>query len=76
MPTIRPIDYAKLVAVFEKDGFRFLRQEGSHMIYNKPGVKRPLVIQKKRDIPVFIIQNLLRTAGMTRERYFELLESL
>jgi hypothetical protein len=43
------------------------------MIYKKPGVRRPLVIQKKREIQVFIIQNLLRTAGMSRERYFELL---
>ena len=73
MPAIRPVDYTQLVAVFEKDGFRFDRQVGDHLIYIKPGVKRPLVIQKKRAVPVFIIKNLLRTAGMTRERYFELL---
>ncbi len=26
------------------------------------------------EVPVFIIKNLLRTAGMSRERYFELFE--
>jgi hypothetical protein len=43
------------------------------LIYVKTGVARPLVIPAYSEIPVFIIKNLLRTAGMTRERYFELL---
>jgi predicted RNA binding protein YcfA (HicA-like mRNA interferase family) len=76
MPAIRPVSYAKLVAVFEKDGFRFVRQEGSHMAYVKPGVKRTLVIPKYREVPVFIIKALLQTAEMSREKYFELLDQL
>jgi hypothetical protein len=43
------------------------------MVFTKPGVIRPVVIPKYDAIPVFIIKNNLRTAGMTRERYFELL---
>jgi len=39
-------------------------------------VIRPLVITAYHEVPVFIIKNLLRTAAMTRERYFELLEDL
>ena len=73
MPAIRPVHYKSLIRVFEADGFRFDRQEGDHRIYVKDGVKRPLVIPLYRAIPVFIIKNLLRTSGMTRERYFELL---
>jgi len=65
--------YSDLVRVFEKDGFTFIRQRGDHLIYTKPGVKRPLVIPAYHSVPVFIIKNLLRTAGMSRERYFELL---
>lgn len=56
------------------DGFRCVRQEGDHLIYTKPGVLRPVVIPKSLGVPVFIIQNNLRTAGMSRERYFELLQ--
>jgi predicted RNA binding protein YcfA (HicA-like mRNA interferase family) len=59
--------------VFEKDGFALAREEGDHMIYAKTGVLRPIVIPKYRNIPVFIIKNNLRSAGMSRERYFELL---
>lgn len=43
------------------------------MVFTKPGVLRPVVIPKYAAIPVFIIKNNLRTAGMTRERCFELL---
>ncbi len=73
MPAIRPIHYQQLVRVFEQDGFLYDRQVGDHLIYTKEGLKRPLVIPAYRAVPVFIVKNLLRTSGMTRERYFELL---
>jgi predicted RNA binding protein YcfA (HicA-like mRNA interferase family) len=60
--------------VFEQDGFRFDRQEGDHRVYVKAGVRRPIVISMYRAVPVFVIKNLLRTSGMSRERYFELLQ--
>jgi predicted RNA binding protein YcfA (HicA-like mRNA interferase family) len=75
MPTLRPVDYRTLARVFEQEGFTFSRQHGGHLIYTKAGVKRPLVIPIYPDVPVFIIKNLLRTAGMTRERYFHLLKN-
>ena len=65
--------YETLVDIFEKDGFVFARQSGDHLVYVKPGVKRPLVIPTYRAVPVFIIRNLLRTSGMSRERDFELM---
>ena len=74
MAALRPVHFRKLVSVFERDGFRFDRQEGDHLIYTKAEIKRPLVIPMYRDVPVFIIKNLLRTAGMSRERFFDLLE--
>ncbi len=43
------------------------------MIFTKQGVLRPVVVPKYRIIPIFIIKNDLRTAGMSRDRYFELL---
>ena len=75
MPAIRPVPYQTLTRVFQRDGFAFYRQEGDHRIYVKPGVRRPLVIPTYKAVPVFIIKNLLRTSGMSRERYFELLKN-
>ena len=73
MAALRPVPYARLVRIFERDGFTLDRQEGDHRIYVKPGVRRPLVIPMYRAVPVFIIKNLLRTSGMSRDRFFELL---
>lgn len=76
MTALRPVHYSKLVKAFEQDGFTFDRQRGDHLIYIKSGVIRPLVIPVYDQVPVFIVKNLLRTAGMSRERYFELLQNL
>ncbi|HEY7334760.1 MAG TPA: type II toxin-antitoxin system HicA family toxin [Bryobacteraceae bacterium] len=74
MPSIRPVSCKRLVKVFEADGFICVRTEGDHMVFTKPGVLRPLVIPKYASVPVFIIKNNLRAAGISRERYFELLD--
>lgn len=76
MPPLRAVDYRRLASLFEKDGFVFNRQHGDHLIFTKTGIIRPLVIPMYKEVPVFIIKNLLRTAGMSRERYFELLNKV
>jgi predicted RNA binding protein YcfA (HicA-like mRNA interferase family) len=75
VPQITPVPYQALIKVFEQEGFAFARQSGDHLICTKPGVKRPLVIPAYRAVPVFIIKNLIRTSGISRDRYFELLGS-
>ena len=74
MPKLSPVSYRALVRVFERDGFCRVREEGDHLIYMKPGVVRPIVIPNYSAVPVFVIKNNLRSAGMSRERYFELLQ--
>lgn len=72
---ITPIDYRTLVKIFEIEGFRIVRKKGDHLIMTKPGIKRPVVIKTSpRKVPVTHILTNLRTAGISRERYFELLE--
>jgi predicted RNA binding protein YcfA (HicA-like mRNA interferase family) len=71
---ITPIHYLRLVKIFELDGFTIMRQKGDHLILTKPGVNRPVVIKTSpRKVPVTHIMTNLRTSGMSRERYFELL---
>lgn len=73
MPRITPIHYRKLVKVFEVSGFVFDRQEGDHLIYEKEGTLRPVVIPMYKEVPVYIIIGNLRTAKMSRNEYLELL---
>jgi predicted RNA binding protein YcfA (HicA-like mRNA interferase family) len=74
MPRITPVHWKVLEKVFLAAGFRFVRQEGSHRAYVKPDIARPLIIPTYTEVPVAIIRNNLKTAGITRDEYFRLLE--
>jgi len=76
MPKIVPISASKLRKIFEKAGFKCVRIEGDHYVYTKQGVMRPVVIPGWPEVPVFIIKNNMRTAGISRERYFQLLKKV
>jgi len=77
MPKLTPVHHDKLIKVFELDGFRIARQRGDHIMMTKLGVKRPLVIKTSpKEVPVTHIKTNLNSAGMSRERYFELLEKV
>lgn len=72
---LAPISHRKLVKVFELEGFTVKRQKGDHFILTKAGVNRPVVIKiGSREVPVTHILTNLRTGGISRERYLELLE--
>ncbi len=71
---ITPVHFRKLIRLFELDGFVVARKRGDHIAMTKPGVSRPLVIKASpRKVPVAHIRTNMTTAGMSRERYFELL---
>jgi predicted RNA binding protein YcfA (HicA-like mRNA interferase family) len=76
MPRITPISSARLRKVMVKAGFRCVRTEGDHFVYTKEGVARPVVIPDWDEVPVFIIKNNLRTAGLSRDEYFALLSQV
>lgn len=71
-----PVHWRTLEQVFLAAGFRFVRQQGSHRSYVKPGIARPAVIPTYNEIPVSIVRNNLKTAGVSRDEYFNLLEQL
>jgi predicted RNA binding protein YcfA (HicA-like mRNA interferase family) len=74
---IIPVHYETLIRIFELDGFVVQRKKGDHIIMTKAGVKRPLVIKTSpKVVPVTHIRTNMTTAGMIRERFFELLEKV
>jgi predicted RNA binding protein YcfA (HicA-like mRNA interferase family) len=58
-----------LVRVFERAGFQLQRIHGDHMAYTKPGVRRPVIIPRHREISVGLIESNLRTAAISREQF-------
>lgn len=76
MPRLTPIDYRKLAKVFEEKGFVHVRTKGDHLVYQKEGTLRPVIIPKYKQVPEFIILKNLKTAGISREEYLKLLEEI
>lgn len=74
---ITPLPFQKVVKLFESDGWVVTRQKGDHLILTKPGMKRPVVIKTSpHELPVTHVLTNLKTAGISRDRYFELLDQI
>ena len=76
MSRVTPTDWRTLVKVFEAAGFTTDRIAGSHIVMTKPGVARPVVIPRYAEVGRDIILSNMRTAGISRERYFQLLKAV
>lgn len=73
MPKIGPVSWKTLVRVLEAEGWTRARQVGSHISYTKPGCIRPIVIPKHDPLSPGVVMSNLRTAGLSRDRFLELL---
>jgi len=76
MPRLTPLPWQTVEKIFLAAGFQFARQVGSHRTYVKPGVARPVVIPTYDEVPISIIRSNMRTAGLSRDEFFQLLEDL
>jgi predicted RNA binding protein YcfA (HicA-like mRNA interferase family) len=54
-------------------GYVYDRNHGDHRIYTRPGASRPIVIPTYDELDIDIIKSNLRTAKISRENYFRLL---
>jgi hypothetical protein len=71
---ISPMPWRRLRCVFELDGFAFRKGKGDHWVGEKKGVLRPVVIPQYSEVGLDIIHANMRTAGMSRSRFLELLK--
>lgn len=57
-------------------GLKKIRTKGGHEAWMKDGMTRPVIIQTHvNPIPVSIVQNCLRTIGIEKEAFLNLLEN-
>jgi len=73
---INPTHFQVQVKIFEMAGCVYARTKGDHVIYHYPGAVRPVVIPKYKEVSIFVIKNNMRIIGMSREKYFELLQKV
>jgi predicted RNA binding protein YcfA (HicA-like mRNA interferase family)/predicted RNase H-like HicB family nuclease len=72
MDAIRPLPYRKVAEIFEAAGCVYSHTKGDHLIYHYPGARRPVIIPKYREVPVFVIKNNMKVIGLSREQYLNL----
>lgn len=73
---ITPISWKKFEKFLLFIGCEFKREKGDHRTYLKPGLKRPIVIPRDDDLPVFIIKNNLKNLGLSNIEYLEILRKI
>ena len=71
MPRPPVLNGRKVQKVFERLGWEFQRQTGSHLIMTKPGEILTLSIPNHNPVALGTLRGLIRTAGLTVEEFNE-----
>lgn len=74
MSRIPPHRATEHIAALKRAGFYVERTTGGHVIMAKDGLARPIVVpMHPGDLPERVVEKNLKTAGISRKRYLELL---
>jgi predicted RNA binding protein YcfA (HicA-like mRNA interferase family) len=76
MPKLSPVPWKVFERFLLRVGCALKRVEASHRVYWKDGLHRPVIIQAKGNVPVFIVLNNLRTLGIDRDTCLSILKTL
>lgn len=76
MARITPIPRRKFEKFLVHVGCFYKRTKGDHLIYDRAGLKRPVVFPKDKEVTPFIVRNNLKTLGLTPEEYLEILKAI
>jgi predicted RNA binding protein YcfA (HicA-like mRNA interferase family) len=68
---ISPREFEKFLLFI---GCRFVRQKGSHRVFTRPGLIRPVIVPvHSGDLPMFVIRNNLRILNISVDDYLDIL---
>jgi predicted RNA binding protein YcfA (HicA-like mRNA interferase family) len=75
LPKIPPIDSNQLIKILERQGFKIIRQKGSHVILINDEKTRIVVpMHPGKDLKPGLTRTILREAGISREKFLKLLK--
>jgi predicted RNA binding protein YcfA (HicA-like mRNA interferase family) len=58
---------------FQKAGWQFRAQVGSHLVLTKEGIRANLTVPQHDELAVGTLRSLIRTSGLTVDQFLELL---
>jgi predicted RNA binding protein YcfA (HicA-like mRNA interferase family) len=75
LPKISPINSNRLIKILEQEGFKVIRQKGSHVILiNQEKTRIVIPMHPGKDIKPGLCRAILREAGINREKFLNLLK--
>ena len=69
----RDVSGQDAVKAFEKTGWSFVRQKGSHMILTNPNIEATLAIPNHKYLGPGLLKSLIRDADLTLQEFIDLL---
>jgi len=76
MGGLTPLHWKKFERFLLFVGCQFKREKGDHRIYWRNDLKRPVIIPREKDLPIFIIRNNLRILNILPEEFLKILKQL
>lgn len=78
VPKLGPVPWRKFEKVLLKLGCVFVEQNRtSHRKYRRADLQRPIIVPvHNKDLPTMIIRSNLKTLGISREEYLEILSQV
>lgn len=73
MPVLPVVSGRVVVRAFEKDGWKMMRQRGSHICLTKTGYASTLVVPDHKEVARGTLRSLIRHSGMNVEKFISLL---
>jgi predicted RNA binding protein YcfA (HicA-like mRNA interferase family) len=74
MAGLTPLHWKKFEKVLLYLGCHLVRERGDHRVYWRNNLKRPIVIPRDTQLPVFVIRNNLRVLGVSVKEYLDVLD--
>jgi predicted RNA binding protein YcfA (HicA-like mRNA interferase family) len=75
LPKITPIDSNRLIKILEHQGFKVIRQKGSHVILiNEEKTRIVIPMHPGKELKPGLTRAILREAGINREKFFKLIK--
>ena len=76
MSRLTPVHYGRFAKFLVYVGCEFERQRGSHLIYRRYDLLRPIVFPAVKELSLTVIQSNLKTLNITKEKYLEIMEKI
>ena len=77
MTSIHSVNLNKLKKFLKHNGFKEIRQRGSHIVFNKTGIERPIIVATHgKEVKFYVCLQIINILKITKEEFLNELRNL